>query len=216
MDFEIDPKLIKFNDSVPPKIGAMESYSNDVIKKNKKVAEKAQQCGEQLSGSYTTNNTEKAVKPFQMLNQGCTQIANAVEGIMLPLLLDCSDLGTKIDELIKIKNEAATLQATINSLEAEKAAATEEHPFTRQADLDDAKEKLEQKKQEFKTKHEAAKAKLAELQGQSVEVADMEPTNGSLGYDPSIAVDAAKGVGGKDKYYDYQTGDQSITSVNSK
>jgi len=205
MDFTIDPKLLKFDAEVTPAIGDMSSYTQEVIEKNQKVSQTSAQCGDGLSGAYVTNNTGKAVKPYKVLSEGCKTIAEEMQDKVMTILADCAALASVIAQLKKIAAEAAALQAIISQKQ------NSDPPQNADAEIAQLKALYE----EFKALHEQAKAMLAALQGADATISDMEPTNGSLSVDPNISVSIQKGTSGKDQYYNYTLGDQSITSVNS-
>lgn len=216
-DFEIDEKLIKFDDEVTPAIGSMQSSAQDIIERNNKVSETSDACGSALGGAYKTNNTPKAKQAYTELSEGCKTIANEVESKMIPILSECSALATLIAKLKKIKAEAEQVMARISQLESIIARKRSQDPpqstASEEAELAQKKERLEELKEEFKALHEEAKAKLAELQGKDASISDMKPTNGSLGFDPSISVSAVQGTSKKDDYYNYSTGDQTLRTV---
>ena len=218
-DFEIDENLLKFEREVPPAIGTMQSKAQEIIEKNKKVAETSDACGDGMSGSYQTNNTAQAVQPYKVLAEGCRKIANEVQSKMIPLLAECSALAALIAELHEIVEKARACLARINQLKAIIAAkhASDPPQDTRaeEAELERKEQEFEELKALFKAKHEEAKAKLEELKGMDTSISNMPPTNGSLSFDPAIAADVQKGFSGREQYYNYTTGDQSITSIGS-
>lgn len=216
-DFEIDEKLIKFNDEVPPAIGSMRASANEIIDKNNKVSETSDACGSSLGGAYKTNNTDKAKQAYTELAEGCKTIANEVQSKMMQILDECSELGELIEELKKIKKEAEQVMARIAQLQSIIASKRSQDPpldtSAEEAELAQKRQRLEELKEDFKSKHEDAKSKLASLQGKDASISDMKPTNGSLGFDPSISVSVVQGTSKKDTYYNYSTGDQTVQTV---
>lgn len=204
-DFQIEPILEKFLEVVGPAIGEMTSVTKDYIQRNMNVADTASSCAGALGGAYKSNNIGKAIKTYNKLSEGCKKIAQeGLQGKVVPILAGCSDLVNKIQELKQLQADAFNLIEKGNA-----AGAVEDYPTYNYCN-----NKLHEIKPQFDAKQKEALAKLAELQGMPSDIPDMEPTNGSLSYQPNISVAAQKGGASLNgQYQSYNMGNTSITSV---
>ncbi len=203
MDFTIDPALEQFDATETPMIGAQVAYTQEVMQKITKAEHAGTDFLGGFPGAYKTDNSGKAQQAPQNFVKGCRTDYSDVSGKVMPILSGCSELAEMIAKLKEIKQEAEALKAERAGLDPEKDSGR----------INQINNRLNELKQEFDAKQAEALAKLAELQGMDATITPITPTNGNLGVDANITVAATKGYSGKEKYYDYQLGDQSITSI---
>ncbi len=203
-DFTIDPSLIQFDSTETPQIGAQVAYTNEVLEKITKAEHAGTDFLSGFPGAYKTDNTGKAVQAPTNFVNGCRTDYSDVNGKVIPILSKCSDLASKIAELRQLKEQADALKAERDRLDPEEDAGR----------IAQINARIRELKQQFDAKQEEALALLAELKGMDATISPVVPTNGTLSQDPNITVDATKGYSGKEQYYNYQIGDQSITSIN--
>ena len=204
-DFDIEPILEQFYDTVGPQIGTMIATTTDYIKRNKSVADTASSCAGALGGAYQSNNVGKAIRTYNNLSEGCKKIAeDGLQGKVIPILVGCQELIEMITELKQMQAKAYALIA-----QRDAAAAAEDNETAAAIE-----KQLVQLKAQFDAKQKEALAKLEELKGMPSDIPDMAPTNGSLSYQPNINVAAEKGSAGLNgQFKSYNMGDTRITSV---
>ncbi len=208
-DFKIEPILEQFHETVGPQIGSMVAVTNDYITRNTNVASTAAACAGELGGAYKSNNIGKAIKAYTELKEGCgDKIAQAgLKGKVIPILDACQALDDKIVKLMEIQKAAFGLIAERDSC---KLPEEEARYWAIDAQIDAKKDG------EFDPTQTEALAMLAALQGMDATIEDMNPTNGSLSYEPNINVDAKKGAASlKEQYHSYNMGDTTISSIQS-
>ena len=209
-DFKIEDILLQFHEVVGPQIGNMVAITNDYITRNTNVATTAAACAGELGGAYKSNNIGKAIKAYNELKEGCgDKIAQTgLKGKVIPILDGCQALD---DKIVQLKEMQGTAYGLIDTRDAALAQDPPDMPTAKRCAA-----QLDALKPQFDALQQQALAQLAQLQGMDATIPDMNPTNGSLSYQPNITVDAKKGSAGlKEQYHSYNMGDTTITSIQS-
>lgn len=228
--FEIDGELISFNDTVVPAVPDMISAQEDYSQRFQSVADGAMAFNGSLTGSYESNSSGQFIIAGEIENSSCLSEVAALDGQLAPILADCTALGEMIAKLLKLKADGEKKLAqknantqTINGIKAtasnrEDGLTTAEQQKINDLEAENAQLQIEidKIKEEFDALHEEAKAKLASLKGSDVSLPDIPVMSGTLSFEPSISAASAQGNAGyKSEFYNYQVGDQSISSVSN-
>ena len=174
MSVTIDTSLQTFYDKVASSLDGISTAVSNISSKVDDLNTHCKSVCESLSSAYTGAGLSTAMKSFASIDAACEGIKASMDAGPNTAISMAKDLVTKIEELIKLKEEIDELDTKLSGLGSERSIPDdgEDHSADRAHNLkiSQTKSEIETKTNDFNSKQEAAKSALAALKALNPEL----------------------------------------------
>ena len=166
MAVTIDQELLTFYDKLSSAIGTVSSGLTSLSSKLSDLKSSNTSFSSDVSANYSGSGKETAISTFSSLNSTIDAISNSFTEGPMKVISEANDLISKIGDLKTLKDEIDSLESQISELGGRWTTASgksESEVNSHNSKIDSLTSQKTEKENDFKTKHEEAKTKLAAI-----------------------------------------------------